>query len=218
MITVTVGEGSAATTFVIHEPLLTSSSAYFQRALKSTFKEGDTGQVNLEEDDPQVFGLVNEYLYTGTISVSRVDTDFLRSFSELWLLAHYLQIPRLVNYAMGRLVSWTGEGSFALDDASGMALRIRDVEELYKRAPMESKLRKFLVDLLIWKTAQEPSDDAPQDMLREGMREARRMAEKVKSPLLDVRNYHTKDEELVQVEGNMGEATVQAEDSRDGTP
>lgn len=210
MITVIIGKGSAATTFVVHEPLLTSSSAYFQRALKSTFKEGDTGQVNLEEDDPQVFGLVNEYLYTGVIAVSRVDTDFLRWFSELWLLAHYLQIPRLVNYAMWRLVSWAGQD---LNDASGMALNIREVEELYDRAPMESKLRKFLVDLLIWKEenkALEMSDYAPHSMMRDGIREAKRKASGiVKSPLLNVKNYYTKDEELVQVEGSMEEATVQ---------
>ena len=213
MITVIIGKGSSATTFVVHEPLLTSSSAYFQRALKSTFKEGDTGQVNLEEDDPQVFGLVNEYLYTGVIAVSRVDTGFLRLFSELWLLAHYLQIPRLVNYAMWRLVSWAGQDSFDLNDASGIAFRIREVEELYDRAPMESKLRKFLVDLLIWKEenkALEMSDDAPHSMMRDGIREAKRKASGiVKSPLLNVQNYYTKDEELVQAEGSMEKATMQ---------
>lgn len=204
MITVKVGKDSAATTFVIREPLLTSSSAYFQRALKSTFKEGDTGQVNLEDEDPQAFGLVNEYLHTSTIAVSRLDTDFLRSFSELWLLAHYLQIPTLIKYAMWQLVSWAGQDSFALDDASGTTIRIRDIEEFYERAPMESKLRKFLIDLLIWKTALDPSDDASKEMLRDGMKEARRQGSgNVKSPLLDVRNYYMKDKELVQLEGNM---------------
>lgn len=58
----------------------------------------------------------------------------------------------------------------------------------------------------------EISYDAPTEMMRDGMKEAMREADgKVKSPLLDVRNYYTKEEELVQVEDKMEEATVQCQ-------
>lgn len=46
MLTVVVGTGDAAQSFVIEEPLLRSASPYFENALKNdNFTEGATGRV-----------------------------------------------------------------------------------------------------------------------------------------------------------------------------
>lgn len=68
MITVVVGKGDTTDTFVIEEPLLTAASPCFKNALKATFKEGQNDRVELEEEEPAIFGLVNEYLHQGSIN------------------------------------------------------------------------------------------------------------------------------------------------------
>lgn len=211
MICVMLGKDPATKMFTIHEPLLTTSSAYFQRALQTTFKEGQDCQVDLREEDPLVFGLLNEYLYKTVIKSSTETLDFkspLVCFGELWLLAHYLQMPKLVNYSMWRILLWMDEAhkaAFASSTLTPPSLDIEDIYDLYDKAPMDSKLRKFLVNLLVWSGWNlKLGDEAPHLMIREMVDELRRSWDvaKTKSPLLDVRNYYVKDEELVPVEGN----------------
>lgn len=67
MISVVVGKDEAKDTFVIEEPLLTDASPYFKNALQTTFKEGFENRVELEEEDPAIFGLLNEYIHIGGI-------------------------------------------------------------------------------------------------------------------------------------------------------
>lgn len=211
MIHVTLGEGSATKMFTIHEPLLTISSAYFQRALQTTFKEGQDCQVDLCEEDPLVFGLLNEYLYRGGIRPSTKTLDFkspLVCFGELWLLAHYLQMPKLVNYSMWRILLWMDEVPKAATTSSALtqpsSLDMEDIYNLYDTAPMDSKLRKFLVNLLVWSGWNlKLGDEAPHLMIREMVDELRKRCDVVKtsSPLLDVRNYYVTEEELVPVDG-----------------
>lgn len=210
MIHVTLGKDSAIKMFTIHEPLLTTSSAYFQRALQTTFKEGQDCRVDLCEEDPLVFGLLNEYLYKTVIKPSSETSDFknpLVCFGELWLLAHYLQMPKLVNYSMWRILLWMDEAhkaAFASSTNTPPSLDIEDIYDLYDKAPIDSKLRKFLVNLLVWSGWDlKLGDEAPHLMIREMVDELRKRCGlvKIKSPLLDVRNYYVEEEELVPVEG-----------------
>ena len=76
------------------------------------------------------------------------------------------------------------------------------MEDVYDRAPADSKLRKFLVDLLVWNDEElSLSDDSPHQMLRDMVQELKRKGlGKVKNPLLDIANYYTKEDELVPLE------------------
>lgn len=58
---------------------------------------------------------------------------------------------------------------------------------------MDSILRKFLVQLCVWgcNDELEPTEEAPQDLLRELFAEFRKKCDPTKkSPLLEVRNYY----------------------------
>ena len=214
MIEVVVGSDSSSKSFFIHDPLLTTSSAYFRRCLKSSFKEGSKSRVFLEEEDPQVFGLLSEYLYMDEvlrlnaepISLDKPNPSFLstmRWLSELWLLAHNRQMPKLVNYPMWRLLQWLDTSSDLL-----FGFSVLEAEELYERALMDSKLRKFLIDVMVWMRGElELSNEAPNLMLRDMMKELKREVEgRGGDPLLDVRNYYTPEEGLVPLKEKKVEA------------
>ena len=53
--------------FVVHKKLLTSQSAFFDKALNGGFMEADKGSIHLEEDDAASVALLVGFLYRGTI-------------------------------------------------------------------------------------------------------------------------------------------------------
>lgn len=108
---------------------MTAASPYFERALKTTFKEGQNSRVELEEEDPATFGFLNEYLHQGyiehqdpSIQGSKGASPLMAEWGSLWLLAHYLQIQRLMNYCMWRLLTL---------DTQGVIFPLQDIERLY---------------------------------------------------------------------------------------
>lgn len=209
MITVVVGKGADAETFLIAEPLLRHASPYFENALKTTsFTEGASGKFELDDRDPQIFGLLNEFIHLGYIrqrereyiGYSPADENApdiiwecptMIEYAHLWLLAHYLQIAPLLNYSMWRLVAMT--------DNIEYSIHIGDMEDLYARAPADSQLRKLLIHLYVWRDKNEvlePTEDAPPAMMRELIRELKKSrgdGSQV-SPLMDVRNYYEEPE------------------------
>ncbi|KAF2851099.1 hypothetical protein T440DRAFT_395298 [Plenodomus tracheiphilus IPT5] len=54
---------------MIHENLLIDRASFFSRALSSGWKEVEEGLVRLPEDDPTIFALYGQLLYTGRIPV-----------------------------------------------------------------------------------------------------------------------------------------------------
>lgn len=203
MIEVVVGKGEHAVTFTVHEPLLTSSSAYFQRALQPAFKEGNTRKIELEDEDPAIFGLLNNYLYTGRLQspgVTIAQRASMPTLCAVWLLAHYLQIPKLVNHATSCLFKAMQAGN---------VLAPQDLEEIYERAPLDSKLSKLLLDICVWGPQDfTPSANPPIEMGWDLFAAQKQKSGATKSPLLDVRNYYTGEKELVPVQvGAPGVAT-----------
>ncbi|EEU40680.1 uncharacterized protein NECHADRAFT_76077 [Fusarium vanettenii 77-13-4] len=61
--------------FKTHRAIVCSQSSFFKKALGSNFKEGDSGIVDLPEDDPNTVQSFLEFLYTGTYSVGGFDRD-----------------------------------------------------------------------------------------------------------------------------------------------
>lgn len=75
---------------------------------------------------------------------------------------------------------------------------------------MDPKLRKFLVDVMVWTRGElELSNEAPNLMLRDMVKELKRKAEgRGGDPLLDVRYYYTPEEELMPFEEKKVEAAA----------
>lgn len=204
--------------FTIHAPLLCASSAYFHSILKMPFgaESGESGdlmnELCIEGPNVSVFGLVNEYLYTGKISaprraplyslppvgqpedvslsgkrkVLRTNLTWMTKLCRVWLLAHCFEMSELLNYAMWcLLLAWDEE----LRMSSG------DIEDIYSLAPAESKLRELLEDLCAWDgqdfsvTPKVEPIFAWGIMAKESIRKRRGHC-----PLMDVRNYYVGEE------------------------
>lgn len=215
MITVVVGKDADAEMFLVAEPLLRHASPYFENALKTTsFAEGASLKFELDDRDPQIFGLLNEFIHLGSIrqrerkhiGYTPAELQFgldenapsiiwecptMMEYAHLWLLAHYLQITPLLNYSMWRLVTMTNNLEYSI--------AIGDMEDLYARAPVDSQLRKLLIHLCVWRDKNEilePTEDAPRAMMRELIRELKKSrgdGNQV-SPLMNVRNYYEESE------------------------
>jgi hypothetical protein len=67
MVKVVVGENRGTRDFVIHEALLTSRSRFFKKAMAGDWKEAEEKLVKLPEDDPAIFALYEQLVYTGRI-------------------------------------------------------------------------------------------------------------------------------------------------------
>jgi BTB/POZ domain len=101
-----VGEEMEA--FAIHEGLACFHSPYFRATFQGNFQGASTREVIFDTTKPGVFGLSVEWLYNQDISETFCTdgslSQFLKSLNEtpttpdlvnLWLLAEYLQVPRL---------------------------------------------------------------------------------------------------------------------------
>lgn len=133
----------------MHQELICFYSPYFKAAFKGGFQEATTGEVVLDDVDAEVFGLFVQWLYTQdimdpdssttgeTIKKQMPSTTHL---IELWLLAEYLQVPKLQNYVL-KVIK---EREKPLD------LQNESFHILYERTESGSILRKFFVDLLCW--------------------------------------------------------------------
>ncbi len=197
-----MGKDEAAVNYVVHEPILTASSTYFQGALKPTFQEGADGKIVLEQEDPRIFGLINEYLYTGHIrqvhssevidgKEVKVMTPTSEDYAEIWLLADYLDMQTIKNKAMLHLAYAVDDGTHLYSPAT-----MKLLEDLYDKAPMESLMRKYIVDLCIWSRQDHVdfTDDPPLQLMKSVVRELKKKSAKMMdSPLNDVNNYYEKD-------------------------
>lgn len=65
---------------------------------------------------------------------------------ELWLLAHYLQMSELLNYLMCYLMHWR---DMKMSKESPQLYLSHDFKDLYEKAPVDSMLRKLLLDYLV---------------------------------------------------------------------
>ncbi|PVH78377.1 hypothetical protein DL98DRAFT_534033 [Cadophora sp. DSE1049] len=107
LVTVTVGSGSRAKDFTIHQEIICFYSPYFREVFQSGHLKVDMLAV-----DAQVFGLLTHWLYTQEIRLSEsnlakksknVVTTHLLPLTKLWSLARQCDMPGLQNIVMDRL-------------------------------------------------------------------------------------------------------------------
>lgn len=220
MIEVLVGGGEETETFIIHEPLLTTSSLLFKTRLAAASKDAnDTMALELVGISPVIFGSINRYLYTGGIdSLEHSHPPLLPLYPlcDVWLLADHFGMPKLMNYAIWCLVKQLDQRRIY---EVGTAIPA-NLETIYERAPAKSKLRQLLLDMCVWHVQDfKQSIRTPSQMgwdLFETMKVQRRGGN---NPLLDVRNYYVKEDKFAQYEARPaiplanGEAALKAETS-----
>jgi len=91
-----VGEES----FGAHRSLLSARSPVFAAMFASGMMEAETGQVRIEDVDPNIFGIFLEFLYTGTFEPSPNDVD-LFTVADKYQINTLMDLCRPANYMVG---------------------------------------------------------------------------------------------------------------------
>jgi hypothetical protein len=139
--------------FALHKIYLCSHSPYFKAAFEGGFSEAKTGEIVIKHTDSAIFGLFVEWLYTQKITEilcedgnlkdaekSVMDQPLLMELIQLWLLADYLEVPRLQNCAIDLLnQKMTRRNCF---------VPASTIKFTYEKTPTGSPLQKFFVDWL----------------------------------------------------------------------
>ncbi|MCJ1254980.1 hypothetical protein MMC24_002796 [Lignoscripta atroalba] len=150
IITVIVGTGSNETIWQLHQTLLTSTSDFFNTALKeSSFTESTTKEVRLPDDDSKIFAIFVQWLYGDSWKVSPSmptpqsldigDFDLVRAYC----LADKLVAPKLQYAVMSRLSEYGVRPLFFSRDFNPEM-----VDFAYENSMEGSVLRDFLSDAL----------------------------------------------------------------------
>ena len=130
VITVKVGTEPKKESFFIHKELACSKLPFFRAAMSGAWEEAKTGVVVMPDDDPEVFSLFQDWLYTSTLRYERViahqaDKDELQFVMEIIIFAdkigaidlHYKAIDLIVQVL--RKVSMHGQHvHFAYDNTA----------------------------------------------------------------------------------------------------
>ncbi|KAF2241958.1 hypothetical protein BU26DRAFT_387892, partial [Trematosphaeria pertusa] len=82
LVTVRVGKEPESKDFVAHESILTSRSEFFRRALNGNWEEAHAHIVHLPEDEPDIFGIYLNYVYTGRLHTMSVDSEELATLDH----------------------------------------------------------------------------------------------------------------------------------------
>ncbi|KAI9703684.1 MAG: hypothetical protein M1836_007454 [Candelina mexicana] len=119
---VSVSVGPEKATWELPIALLISHSPYFRKALSGDWKEKEQARINLPDQDVTAFKMVLQYLFQDQIDRLEVSTKedpytwtSIRNHVRLYALAEYLQIPKLANLAMDKII----EGLSAEKDVAG---------------------------------------------------------------------------------------------------
>jgi hypothetical protein len=139
----------------MHKDHLCAASMYFKLALEGKFQEAALGEVTLNEINIGPFGVFNEWLYTGKITEVVYEEKRLTreemyikdrpSFSQLlevWHLADYLLAPKLQNYITDMMMD---------KYKRRLVAPFADFSYVYKTTQKGSLMRKFMVDLCVWR-------------------------------------------------------------------
>ena len=151
----------------------------------------------METTEPSVFGLFVEWLYTKEIKETPYNIEAPRYFGDkelpptsdlikLWVLAEYLQVPRLQNYTIDLIRRRTERNSWTI-------LALPNAYQLSE----SNLLRKFFIDQMCWSRITAETLKGIYKRLEPGIVCDLLIAERTKSmdpdqvnPLHDMKNYH----------------------------
>ena len=134
--------------FMAHKDLICSKSPFFSAACNGNFIEGKEGLVRLPEDQPPIFDLFLQWLYTGDVPVTSSDAylDWSES-AALYVLAEKLQISELKNAVIDQ---WICKNKATDEYPIGI------VAYVYTNTLDSSPLRRLVVEMVACVITSEP--------------------------------------------------------------
>lgn len=102
-----VGRNGKTRTWKLHKDLLSQHSNYFDTAIKTNSEEASTGKFSLENEDPAVFALFVNWLYSDAKNISIGGSDNELNSNDPWVmhaeraykLGELLQAPNFSRFA-----------------------------------------------------------------------------------------------------------------------
>lgn len=154
-IEVCVGQSEGAGIFDVHESLLSARSSFFRNALDRKWKEGQDRRVKLPADEPDVFRIYVNYLYTGVLAVIpdplpaiyKGAEDHL-SLAKVYVLAEMLQDTTAKNAVVEAMLV-TCRRTF--HDGQYHLPGPQVIHIVYEGTPGSSPMRRVLVDLYTYR-------------------------------------------------------------------
>ncbi|KAI4959674.1 hypothetical protein J4E86_003397 [Alternaria arbusti] len=158
-VTIRVGKDPNTEDFIAHESFLTSRSEFFRRAMNGNWQEADTRTINFPDDDPGIFALYLNHLYTGQLPITTKTKEELKILTpadftilvteqyhavfSVFVLGEKLQDLSTKNAMM--------EAALATTKLQGPAGRwqtptARTANMVYNGTPASSLARSFLTD------------------------------------------------------------------------
>ena len=127
--------------FDVHKGLLCDCSPFFERAFNGNFIEAENTCVELGEQEPEVFAIFQNWLYTRRIVTDQEGQDSectIMQLVKLYALADQYRITALVNATMDIFIEQLYEQKIFPNYA---------VEEVYQNTRSDDHLRRLLVDI-----------------------------------------------------------------------
>lgn len=130
---------------MVHKNLVCRYSSFFKAACKGSFREAESNEVKLPDDEPETFDNFVQWLYARDFERPMTESggpDWVCIF-DTYVLADKLGAPKFSNYVMNLMVHeaetrWDQE--LSLPNAAAVSVA-------YENTPGSSPLRRFLVDL-----------------------------------------------------------------------
>ncbi|KAI8939473.1 hypothetical protein NX059_003246 [Plenodomus lindquistii] len=156
-----VSESYSERLFHVHQSVLCQYSKFFQAATKPRWSEYRKKPIDLSEDDPDIFALYVQWLYTGLVAVKskREDTDVedslnfeeddtaieFQDISKRTLVKCYLLGEKLMDTVYQDTIMST------LLKTASMGIPTYDTIRIaYQGTNINSPLRKLMVDIWVW--------------------------------------------------------------------
>ncbi|USP79103.1 hypothetical protein yc1106_06377 [Curvularia clavata] len=127
IITVTIAKSR---TFYLHSGLLIAESDRFAKDLTGGFKEAEEKTIELEEEDPELFGFFVEYIYRDRSILSREIQHYTEyvTLARLYAMGERLLAPKFKAYSLWRFVQSLGTFTVISDESTCELLRIACME------------------------------------------------------------------------------------------
>jgi len=140
----------------VHKSLLISASDYFRAAFAGGFKEGETGTLDLSDEDPERFGFILEGIYGRRLNADAI-RETIKASSENQAIGYcklYISLDRyglvqLKNDLMDSFIKFFGESKGRRPE--------KCVPYIYENTVESSLLRAFTACLVAYHCCQDPN-------------------------------------------------------------
>ncbi|KAH7085250.1 hypothetical protein BKA63DRAFT_13643 [Paraphoma chrysanthemicola] len=152
MLIVVVGKEPNEKRFLVHEGFVCARSAFFQRAMNGPWAERDERIIKLPEDDPEVFAIYVNFVYTNTVATGPLERPIHRATArtEYMLLSKlYVLCEKLCDIAAKNAVlqAIRAVSSEVTDSGEMYIANLSAVQIIYAGTPKGSLGRRLMADM-----------------------------------------------------------------------